>query len=51
MNNAIRSFIALFASLMAFQASQHIMDYVADGKNILKRIEYCIDFVETEIFD
>ena len=51
MNNAIRSFIALFASLMAFQASQHIMDYVADGKNILIRIEYCIDFVETEIFD
>ena len=51
MNDAIRSFIALFGSLMALKAHQHIMDYVADGKNILKRIEYCIDFVEKEIFD
>ena len=51
MNDAIRSFIVLFGNLMALKAHQHIMDYVADGKNILKRIEYCIDFVETEIFD
>ena len=50
MNNAIRSLIALFGALMAFQGSQHIMDYVADGKNILKRIEYCMDFVETNVF-
>jgi hypothetical protein len=51
MNDAIRSFIELFGKLMALKAHQHIMDYVANGKNILKRIEYCIDFVETEIFD
>jgi hypothetical protein len=51
MNDAIRSFIALFGGLMALRGHKHIMDYVADGKNILKRIEYCIDFVETEIFD
>ena len=51
MNDAIRSFIELFGKLMALKAHKHIMDYVADGKNILKRIEYCIDFVETEIFD
>ena len=51
MNDAIRSFIALFGGLMALRAHKHIMNYVADGKNILKRIEYCIDFVETEIFD
>jgi len=51
MNDAIRSFIALFGNLMGLRGSSHIMDYVADGKNILKRIEYCIDFVETEIFD
>ena len=51
MNDAIRSFIELFGNLMGLRAHKHIMDYVADGKNILKRIEYCIDFVETEIFD
>jgi len=51
MNDAIRSFIALFGNLMGLRAHKHIMDYVADGKNILKRIEYCMDFVETEIFD
>jgi hypothetical protein len=51
MNDAIRSFIILFGNLMNLRGSKHIMDYVADGKNILKRIEYCIDFVETEIFD
>jgi len=51
MNDAIRSFIALFGGLMVLRGHQHIMNYVADGKNILKRIEYCIDFVETEIFD
>ena len=51
MNDAIRSFIALFGGLMALRAHKHIMDYVADGKNILKRIEYCMDFVENEIFD
>ena len=50
MNDAIRSFITLFASLMALKNHQHIMEYVADGKNILKRIEYCIDFVETNVF-
>ncbi|MBH18739.1 MAG: hypothetical protein CMD91_04160 [Gammaproteobacteria bacterium] len=51
MNDAIRSFIELFGNLMGLKAHKHIMNYVADGKNILKRIEYCIDFVETEIFD
>jgi hypothetical protein len=51
MNDAIRSFIALFGNLMGLRGHDHIMDYVADGKNILKRIEYCIDFVETEIFN
>ena len=51
MNDAIRSFITLFGGLMQFCGHQHIMDYVADGKNILKRIEYCIDFVETKIFN
>ena len=51
MSDAIRSFIALFGSLMNLRGHKHIMDYVADGKNILKRIEYCIDFVENEIFD
>tara|TARA_B100000686_G_scaffold105613_1_gene112791 strand:- start:11973 stop:12749 length:777 start_codon:yes stop_codon:yes gene_type:complete len=50
MNDAIRSFIALFGSLMNLRAHKHIMDYIADGRNILKRIEYCIDFVETNIF-
>ena len=50
MNDAIRSFIALFGALMNLRAHQHIMEYVADGKNILKRIEYCIDFVETNVF-
>ena len=35
---------------MNLRAHQHIMEYVADGKNILKRIEYCIDFVETNVF-
>ena len=50
MNDAIRSFIALFGGLMGFRGHQHIMEYVADGKNILKRIEYCIDFVETNVF-
>ena len=51
MNDAIRSFIALFGNLMGLRDHKHIMNYIADGKNILKRIEYCIDFVETEIFD
>jgi hypothetical protein len=51
MNDAIRSFIALFGNLMGLRGSSHIMDYVADGKNILKRIEYCMNFVENEIFD
>jgi len=51
MNDAIRSFIELFGNLMKLRGHDHIMNYVADGKNILKRIEYCIDFVETEIFD
>tara|TARA_B100000586_G_C20056893_1_gene404535 strand:+ start:427 stop:1200 length:774 start_codon:yes stop_codon:yes gene_type:complete len=53
MNDAIRSFIILFGNLMNLRGQDHIhiMDYMADGKNILKRIEYCIDFVETEIFD
>ena len=51
MNDAIRSFIILFGNLMNLRGHKHIMDYIADGKNILKRIEYCIDFVETEIFD
>ena len=49
----IISFIILFGNLMNLRGQDHIhiMDYMADGKNILKRIEYCIDFVETEIFD
>ena len=51
MNDAIRSFIELFGNLMKLRAHNHIMNYIADGKNILKRIEYCIDFVENEIFD
>jgi len=51
MNDAIRSFISLFGALMALRGTKHIMNYVADGKNILKRIEYCMNFVETEIFD
>jgi len=50
MSDAIRSFIALFGSLMNLRAHKHIMDYIADGRKILKRIEYCIDFVETNIF-
>ena len=51
MNDAICSFITLFGALMGLRGSKHIMDYVADGKNILKRIEYCMNFVETEIFN
>ena len=50
MNEAVRSFITLFSSLMSLKGHEHIMNYVANGKNILKRIEYCIDFVEQKIF-
>ena len=50
MNDCIRSFIILFGTLMNLRDHQHILNYVADGKNILKRIEYCMDFVKQEIF-
>ncbi len=50
MTQAIRSFIKLFADLMVYGGIPNIVEYVSEGKNIIKRIEYCIDYVETEIF-
>tara|TARA_S200000501_G_scaffold352630_1_gene371638 strand:- start:2578 stop:3420 length:843 start_codon:yes stop_codon:yes gene_type:complete len=50
MTQSIRSFIKLFADLMPYQGIPNIVEYVSEGKNIIKRIEHCIDYVETEIF-
>ena len=50
MTQAIRSFIKLFADLMMYRGIPNIVEYVSEGKNIIKRIEHCIDYVETEIF-
>ena len=49
-NQAVRSFIKLFADLMPYQGIPSIVEYISEGKNIIKRIEHCIDYVETEIF-
>ena len=49
-NQAIRSFVKLFADLMIYQGIPSIVEYISEGKNIIKRIEHCIDYVETEIF-
>ncbi len=50
MTQSIRSFIKLFADLMPYQGIPNIVEYVSEGKNIIKIIEHCIDYVETEIF-
>ena len=50
MTQSIRSFVKLFADLMPYQGIPNIVEYVSEGKNIIKRIEHCIDYVETEIF-
>tara|TARA_A100001037_G_scaffold272661_1_gene268993 strand:+ start:1422 stop:2246 length:825 start_codon:yes stop_codon:yes gene_type:complete len=49
-NQAVRSFVKLFADLMQYQGIPSIVEYISEGKNIIKRIEHCIDYVETEIF-